>query len=187
MTDNTVFWDKKIDKEEVRTILKDEKNPRFLEFAALLLSRANKPKEIFNQYLDKIIFCRNWRKIKRQMRTNKWSDNKIIFWDEIYKVVLQEVDKKKLKIPKEKPEIQNIEIKHIGEVIKKARIENGLTQAQLAKKAKLSQQTISFVEKGYTNISFKTIKKIVDIIGLRIYIDKIDRNSLTPPTYSLSS
>ena len=121
------------------------------------------------------------------MRANKWSDNKIIFWDEIYKVVLQEVDKKKLKIPKEKPEIQNIEIKHIGEVIKKARIENGLTQVQLAKKAKLSQQTISFVEKGYTNISFLTIKKIADIIGLRVYIDKIDRNSSTPPTYSLSS
>jgi len=75
-----ILWDKKITPEKIKKILKDESNPRFIEFAALLLSRTNNPKEIFDDWMDKVIFCRNWQKIKRKMRTNKWSDKKIIFY-----------------------------------------------------------------------------------------------------------
>src|SRR4030042_108946 len=88
MEDNTtIFWDKKINTEEVKKILKDELNPRFIEFASLLLARTNKPKKVFTNYLSQEAFVRNWAKIKLRMRENKWNNTRIIFWDEIYRVV----------------------------------------------------------------------------------------------------
>ncbi|MDO8488851.1 MAG: hypothetical protein Q7S42_01895, partial [Candidatus Omnitrophota bacterium] len=83
----TAFWDKNTSIEEVKKILKDEFNPRFIEFSSLLLARANKPKNVFSKYLSKEIFANNWVKIKRRMKQNKWNNARIIFWNEIYKVV----------------------------------------------------------------------------------------------------
>ena len=94
MDNNAVFWDKHFTRDEVKKILNDGENPKFVGVAAILLSRLNKPGEVFASYLSKITFCNNWRKIKRQMRKNKWNDARIIFWDEVYKVTLQDIDKK---------------------------------------------------------------------------------------------
>jgi len=87
-----IFWDKKVNKEEVKKILKNESHKRFIYFASLLLSRTNDIKTIFSEYLDKVIFCNNWIKIKRQMRKDKWNNVKINFWDEVYKVAKKKVD-----------------------------------------------------------------------------------------------
>ena len=74
-----ILWDKKISIEELKNILRDESNHRFIYCAALLLSRTNNRKEVFANYLDKVIFWKNWRKIKREMRKNKWTDKRIYF------------------------------------------------------------------------------------------------------------
>ena len=165
-----ILWDKKITPEKIKKILKDESNPRFIEFAALLLSRTNNPKEIFDDWMDKVIFCRNWQKIKRKMRTNKWSDKKIIFWDEVYKVVVGGLDKARLRSFKKRILTVDPEIKALCDKIKEIRKNKGLTQVQLARKAHLSQQTISFIEQGYVNISIKNLKKITDALGVKIHI-----------------
>jgi len=163
-----IFWDRKMSQKDIVRILRDESGPRFAEIAALLLSRTNKPKEVFKDYLDTHVFCRNWRKIKRQMRTNRWNDEKIIFWDEVYKVVAQTVGKGT--VQKKETRFLDIdpEIKEIIDVMKSARNKEGLTQGELGEKAGVSQQTISFVEKGYVNISIRTLKKIADALGLKI-------------------
>lgn len=167
MTAN-IFWDRKITREEVQRILKDESDPRFVEYASLVLSREGKPKEVFNEYLDKIVFLRNWQKIKRRMRKDKWNDSRIIFWNEVYSVLLQDVDKNKLKVKEAKVLFEPA--KQIGEVIKKSRKCNNWRQEDLAKKAGLSQQLISFIENGYLNVSLATLVKILDALNLRISI-----------------
>ena len=172
MEDNiTIFWDKRTNTEEAKKILKDESNPRFIEFASLLLARTNEPKKIFSNYLSQEAFVRNWIKIKLKMRQNKWNDRRIIFWDEIYRVVKRNPSFKGLREFKERPLRVDSEIKKICDQIKDARQKGGLTQIELAKKTGLSQQSISFVEQGYVNISLSTLKKIIDALNLKIVLE----------------
>jgi DNA-binding XRE family transcriptional regulator len=172
MEDNiTIFWDKKINTEEARKILKDELNPRFIEFSSLLLARTNKPKMVFNNYLSQEAFIRNWAKIKLRMRENKWNDRRIIFWNEIYRVVKKTTNIKGFREFKERPLRVDPEIKKICDQIRDTRQKSGLTQMALAKKAGLSQQSISFVEQGYVNISLRTLKKITDALNLKIVLE----------------
>ena len=70
MENSRMFWDKNITKKEAKKVLQDESNPRFVEYAALFLSRTNEPKDVFDHYIDKKIFCRQWRKIRKRMRSN---------------------------------------------------------------------------------------------------------------------
>lgn len=171
MEDNTtIFWDKTINTEEAKKILKDEFNPRFIEFASLLLARTNKPKRIFSNYLSQEAFVKNWAKIKRRMRENRWNDTRIIFWDEIYRGVRRNKNIKGVRVLKERPLRVDLEIKKICDQIKDTRQKNGLTQIELAKKSGLSQQSISFVEQGYINMSLRTLKKITDALNLKIVL-----------------
>lgn len=167
----TIFWDKKANTEEARNILRDELNPRFVEFASLLLSRTNKPKNVFSKYLSKELFVNNWPKIKRRMRENRWNDRRIIFWEEIYKAVKKSGNIKRFREARERPLDFDPEIKNICDQIKDYRKKSGLTQAGLAKKTGLSQQSISFVEQGYVNLSIRTLKKIVDALNLKLVLE----------------
>ena len=171
---SSIFWDKKFNQNEIKNILKDELNPRFVEFAALLLARTNKPRNVFDKYLTQEIFVNNWSRIKRRMRENKWNDNRIIFWDEIYKAVKKKTNFQRVREVKDRPLNVDSEIKELSELIRKKREKNGLTQVQLAKRSGLSQQTISFVERGYVNISLRTLKKISDALNLRIVLEEKD-------------
>ncbi len=172
MDDNTtIFWDKKINTEEAKNILKDEHNSRFIEFASLLLARSNNPKKIFADCLSKELFVKNWINIKRRMRDNKWNDSRIIFWDEIYKVVRKSIHIEGLREHKVRPLDIDPEIKIICDKIKDYRKKIGLTQIELAKKTGLSQQSISFMEQGYINISLRTLKKIADALNLKIVLE----------------
>lgn len=172
MEDNTAFfWDKKTNAEEAGRILKDELNPRFIEFASLLLARSNNPKDVFGNYLSQEAFVKNWVKIKRRMRQNSWNDTRIIFWDEIYRAIKKNPNFKGLREPKERPLRVDPEIKIICDQIKDTRQKSGLTQRDLAKKSGLSQQSISFLEQGYVNISLGTLKRITDALNLKIKIE----------------
>lgn len=163
-----IFWDRKTDQKKIVRILKNESDPQFAEIAALILSRTNKPREVFKKYIAKIIFCRNWRRIKRQMRLNKWADTKIIFWDEVHKVLSKKIGRAAAARAPERILDIDPEMKALADSVREVRKKQGLTQAELGKKAKISQQTISFFEKGYVNISLKNLKKIVDALGLRV-------------------
>lgn len=83
-----IFWDINLSIEEIKSILRDESHIRFIRFASLLLSRTDRTKEIFSDYLDKVTFCKNWRKIKQEMQKDKWNDSMIDFWEKVYKGIL---------------------------------------------------------------------------------------------------
>ena len=179
MENNRMFWDRKITKDEARKVLRNEADPGFVEYAALLLSRANEPKTVFGRYIDKKVFCRQWRRIKKRMRLNKWNDNKIVFWDEVYRVVSKHMDKDELRMHREKKTAVGHDIIQIGKRIRGARKEKGWTQRELAGKCGFSQQTISMTESGYVNVSFLTLKKILDVLGLDILITEKEKPAYT--------
>lgn len=166
----TAFWDKNTNIEEIKKILKDELSPRFIEFSSLLLARTNKPRNVFNKYLSKDIFVNNWLKIKRKMMQNKWNNTRIIFWNEIYKAVKKDVNVGRVREPKERPLDFDPEIKNLCDQIRSYRKKIGMTQRGLANKSRLSQQSISFVEQGYANISIRTLKKIIDALNLKLVL-----------------
>ena len=61
----------------------------------------------------------------------------------------------------------------IGTILRNMRKIKGLTQAQIGKKLNLAENTISNYETEYSNPTFNTIKKIVDVCDFDIqFIDK---------------
>jgi HTH-type transcriptional regulator/antitoxin HipB len=184
-----IFWDKKISIDDVKNILRDESHPRFIYFASLLLSRTSKIKEVFTDYLDKVMFCKNWRKIKQGMRKNKWADPKINFWEEVYNVVLKEIGSSKKQISPKRVKLKNQELMELGNNIRKARKKMGWTQKRLAENVGLSQQTISFIEKGNFNFSFGSLMKIISALNFRVSLEpknEYPRSTDTTSPYAFS-
>ena len=61
----------------------------------------------------------------------------------------------------------------IGTILRNMRKIKGLTQAQIGKKLNLAENTISNYETEYSNPTFNTIKKFIDVCDFDIqFIDK---------------
>ncbi len=56
--------------------------------------------------------------------------------------------------------------------IQKERINQGLSQADLAKKAKITQQQLSNIENG-ANFTIKTLVKLFQVLGLTLSFNKV--------------
>ena len=166
-----LFWDKKMSLEEIKNILRDESHEEFISLAALLLGRTTDIKGVFSNYLDKITFCKNWRKIKQKMRKDKWNSPNINFWDEVYHVV---VEKNKIQIVQKREILKKPELGNLSDIIKKTRRENGWTQKELSENVGLSQQTISLMESGKFNFSVKTLMKILGALKLKFELKPRD-------------
>ena len=166
------LWDTNISAEEIQKILKDPQNARFVNMAALLLSRSNTPKEVFEQYLDKNVFVQQWARIKRQMRKDAWNDPRIIFWQAVYEKLISEFKEKGIPVRIIKRARESHELcRDIGEKIRNLRQQIGLTQADLAQKLGVSQQIVSRIETGQDNMALLTLKKVAQGLGKEVLID----------------
>lgn len=165
------LWDRKISISEAKKILKHPEDTRFILMASLLLARKAEPREIFKDYLDPIVFCKNWQKIKRRMSQDKWANPRIIFWQAIYEKLLGKYRKKDILFIRDR-NMAPIDplCAAMGREIQKVRKEQGLSQEEMAEKAGVSQQLISRIEKGRENISLITLKKISKALGRRAEI-----------------
>ena len=56
----------------------------------------------------------------------------------------------------------------LGHVFKKARLDKGLTQSQLADKAGVYTNSYAKIERGEQNPSYSTIKKLTKVLDLDI-------------------
>lgn len=171
------LWERKIKEEEVKKILKNPSHPKFLDYSSLLLSRTNEPSIVFKKYLKPEIFYKNWRRIKKYMRKNKWNYTRIIFWDAIYEKIREKFKEKGIILKMEKEEVDPC-LKKIGETIKKMRKEKKFTQKQIAERLGVSQQFFSRIESGKENITLKYLVKIVSLLGEELKIS-IGNNNLT--------
>ncbi len=164
------LWDRKIPASEVKKIFSRADNPRFIGLAALLLSRKNSAKEVFKDFIKRKDFVVYWHKIKKEMRKNSWNDPRIEYWQAIYDTLRK--DPKSANINKSLPKEPVSKIcQEIGEKIRDAREKSNLTQRQLAKKMKVSQQIISRIESGRQNVSLETLESICAALGFSLNIE----------------
>ncbi len=167
------LWDKKITAKTAKSILNEDSNKHFLSLSSALLSRKNSPKEVFRHYLKPLVFLQNWNRIKRQMRKDAWNNPRIEFWQAIYEKLVQKYKKRGILVEKNNVSRRprNEFCKLVSGKIKLIRKQKGLTQLQLAKRLKVSQQIISRIESGRENISLLTLKNIVDSLGANLHLD----------------
>jgi DNA-binding XRE family transcriptional regulator len=180
------FWDKKLSEQEIKDVLKNENHPRFLEFASLFLSRTNDIRMVFSDYLEKKVFWRNWKAIKRRMSRNKWNDPKIIYWNGVYDILKKDFKKEKAILRKSRPPIVP-RLKEFGDIIRAAREKRGLTQKELADRSGVSQVSISFIERGVVNVSVLTLENIARVLGLTVSIVDQCQPSFDRATINVSS
>lgn len=164
------FWDRKINSSSLKKILSNPKHTKFIQLAALILSRENIPKEVF-KYIKQRDFCENWNYIKKQMRKNKWSEARIIFWQAIYEKLLEKLKKEGIKLKNKTNYVKDEICVNIGNQIKEIRMKKSLTQSQLSKKLGISQQMLSRIESGKENVSLITLKNIVKKLGAKLNLE----------------
>lgn len=150
---------------ETAEIIKNLYHPRYNERMVVLLSRCDKPKELFSlitkdQFVDAWPGIRSsWVKFSKQTDFKAW-------WESIYEQLVFEYTNK-IKTPKGEP----FEVSaKIGKMIKESRIKNGFSQSELALKTGIEQPDISKIEKGQKNITLATLVKICRFLN----INKID-------------
>jgi DNA-binding XRE family transcriptional regulator len=169
------LWDRKISLPMVKAVLKNPADPRFFSLAGLLLARKNNPREVLKGYLTPLIFLQNWQGIRKAMRKDDWNNPRIEYWQAIYEKLSDKYKKKGIVILKKPAKVnpKNEFCKTVGNSLRQARIQKGLTQKELARKLKVSQQLVSRVESGRENLSLRTLKNFVDGLkgNLKIAVD----------------
>lgn len=169
---NDWLWDKNIPEEKIKKALSNEEDPDFVKISSLLLSRNNEPAKVFKNYLDAELFYRNWNAIKKEMRANKWDDQRIIFWQAVYEKLAREYKSRGVAVRNaaaRKP--ADPVCARIGARLVEERKNKDLTQSALAKKIGISQQMLSRIETGRANLSMSTIQKIADKLGYKVEVE----------------
>lgn len=59
----------------------------------------------------------------------------------------------------------------VGELVRRARIDRGLDQTDLARRAGTTQTYVSRVERGAVTPSFSTLQRMLNAMGLRLRVD----------------
>ena len=175
------LWNINKTEAEVKKILDDPGNEAFVHYAALLFSRhTGLPKEIFGEYIRKEDFCRYWSAIKRRMRKDKWSDERIPLWNEVHDFLVHEFRKKGVTFPvREKDVVRNEAWVQLAEGIRFRRRAQKMTQAKLAAKMGVTQQFVAKIESGTQNLSTSTIEKIEKALGGSLYRYQTEEASAT--------
>lgn len=162
------FWDlNEKALRETKSILQNPRHPKFIARIVTMLSRCDRPKELFS-LLSEREFIKNWPKIRaywvKLMRESNFRD----WWQTIYEELLEKY-KFKQKRPKGKPSIL---FSNIGKTIKEARVQKGLSQKELSLIIGMKQPDISIIEKGKKNITLETLSRLCKVLEIK----KIDIN-----------
>lgn len=146
---------------ETEKIIKNPQHPKFISRIFTLLSRCDRPDELFS-VISKKQFIEVWPKVRRYwIRTSQAEDFRS-WWETVYEQLLEEVRGKK------KPRGEPMKFfKHTGEVIKRARIEKGWSQSDFARRAGMKQPDISAIERGKKNITLETLARLCKILDIK--------------------
>ena len=157
------FWElnEKACKETER-ILKNPAHPQFPAKMVVLLSRCDRPAELF-ALIPKDKFVEAWPKIRvywiKHARQSDFRD----WWETIYEQLLGKY-KFKHKGPKGKPSTL---FSNIGRTIREARIRKGLSQRDLSLIIGMKQPDISIIEKGKKNITLETLSRLYKVLEIK--------------------
>ncbi len=146
---------------ETRRILKDPDHPKFAERVVTLLSRCDKPEELFS-IIPRIKFVEIWPKIRtywiKRIRRSDFRD----WWETIYEQILEKDHHRQRKTKGGTP----VTFRTIGIEIRDARIQKGLSQKQLAIRIGMKQPDISRIEEGKKNITLFTLIRLCKVLGI---------------------
>lgn len=147
---------------ETEKVLKDTGDPRFAERMVILLSRCDRPKELFS-LISKKDFIESWPRIRNYWRKLHGNSDFKDWWQTIYEGLVGKGKPKDLS-PKGKPPASFLKI---GRMIKTARINHGLNQNELALRVGMKQPDISAIEQGKKNITLGTLTSLCKVLGIK--------------------
>lgn len=157
------FWDlNRAALKEVRSILKNQRHTKFASYMVTLLSRCDRPKELFS-FISKNKFITAWPQIRsywaKVQRGSEFRD----WWQTIYEQLLEERGIKKT--------VQTGEAfylcKEIGKRIRQSRIDKGLSQQELSVLIGIKQPEISKIEEGKKNITIATLSRFCKALNIQ--------------------
>lgn len=162
MTRQNWYWDINLPEAKIKEILTREDDPRFPRIAGALVSRVEDPKDVF-KLIAPLAFCRRWRAIDREIKSDEWTKEKAAFWKSTYIKLSKELRNKGEKIRRsEKIALDDLTralIAKLRETRKKAL----MSQKELAELMGYSQQYISGIERGREKIGLEFLKKFCSI------------------------
>lgn len=146
---------------ELKDIFKNPNHPKFNMRMVSLLSRCQKPKELF-LFVDKNDFIKFWPKVRKYWKKTTGPVDFIDWWETVYEQLFQEKAAGRRK-PSGKPMPF---LAMIGAKIKGARINKGLSQKELALQVGMKQPDISKIEDGKTNITLITLFSLAKALAI---------------------
>lgn len=157
------FWDlNKTALRETVNILKRPSHPKFAIRMVTILSRCDRPKELFSM-VPKEVFIKSWPTVRsywvRVMRKSEFRD----WWETMYEQLLE---KQGIKGRRPKGEASEL-FKDIGRLIRQERIEKGFSQKELSLLIGIKQPEISKIEEGKKNITMATLARFCKVLGIR--------------------
>jgi DNA-binding Xre family transcriptional regulator len=157
------FWDlNEASLRETERILRDPRHPRFPQRMVTLLSRCDKPKELFS-LVSKKAFVEAWPRIRADwVKRVRRSDSRD-WWETIYEQLLEAGQRGSIRSKGSPPEF----LRRFGGMIRAARVEKGLSQKQLAVRVGMKQPDISRMEEGKKNMTLFTLLRICQALGIQ--------------------
>ncbi|MBM3244824.1 MAG: helix-turn-helix transcriptional regulator [Candidatus Omnitrophica bacterium] len=157
------FWDlNERALKEVPGILRNPGHFQFNQRVVSILSRCDKPKEVFS-VISKKRFIKSWPAIKtywvRIERRSEFRD----WWQTIYEQLLEKQGIKQMP-PKGEP---SFSLKEIGALIRRERINKGLSQQELSLLTRVKQPEISKIEEGKKNITLVTLIRLCRALNIQ--------------------
>lgn len=147
---------------ETTSILKNHRHPKFNERMVILLSRCDRPKELFS-LISKREFVEAWPGIRSYwVKIAKISDFRD-WWETIYEQILEELGQKSRK-PKGESARSFLKI---GRLIRTVRVQKGFSQKELAVRSGMKQPDISKIEEGKKNITTATLLRLCKILDIK--------------------
>lgn len=157
------FWDlNQKALENIEKIFKAPNHPKFNMYMVTFLSRCQDPKELFS-LIAKENFIDFWPKLKNYWRKVSPESTFIDWWQTIYEQLLEG---KGLSVKKPSGIAPSVLIK-VGKILKKARIDKGYSQKDLALQVGMKQPDISKIEEGKANITLVTLSTICKVLEVK--------------------
>lgn len=147
---------------ETEGILKDYSHPKFPARLVTLLSRCDRPRELFS-LIPKGEFIRVWPKVRSYWLRIAQNLDSRTWWEAIYEQLLEGYSLIQKRAKGRPPTL----FLKIGRVVREARLQRGLSQGELAFKIGMKQPDISMIERGKKNITLDTLARLCKALEIR--------------------
>jgi len=156
------FWNfNKIALRDTEKILKNPYHPKFNERLITILSRCDKPKEVFS-LISKKNFIEAWPGVRKYWKKISADSEFRGWWETIYEGLSRAHTDKKA--PRGSPSVL---FSIVGATIKQVRIRKKLSQSQLAFMIGAKQPDISKIEEGRKNITLDTLFRLCKALDIK--------------------